>query len=82
MLRRLSLLECSLDADELSARAKRLSALEARALESGPHGLGFAPDPALAAEIAELASLETQCCKVRFRLEIEPDSLLLVVDPR
>jgi hypothetical protein len=83
LLSRLSELECSLDAEGSTARENRLSALAARATEQkqSPRGLvlRFPPDPALAAEAAEIAALEAQCCGAAFTVEIGRDDLVLVL---
>jgi len=41
--------------------------------------LRFPPDPALAAEAAEIAALEAQCCGAAFTVEIGRDELVLVL---
>ncbi len=83
ILSRLAGLECSLDANGRTAREGRLSALAARATrqEQAPRGLElrFPPDPALAAEAAEIAALEAQCCGAAFTVEIGRDELVLVL---
>ena len=83
MLERLPTHACSLGERDRSERAKRLLALAARAssTEGSPGGerLSFPPDPELAAELAEVAALETQCCPVAFTLAIERDALVVEV---
>ncbi len=71
--------ECSLEPDERRARLSRLRALEARAIGRRGDRLLFPRDPALAAEMAELAALETGCCPVSFRLEISRSQMMLEV---
>ena len=77
MLRRLTLASCTLDADERAERVRRLEALAARATSRAGNELRFPPDAKLAAELAEAAALETQCCGVSFRLELDRDGITL-----
>ena len=81
MLERLPTHACSLGERERSDRAKRLLALAARASSADEPAdaerLSFPPDPELAAELAEVAALETQCCPVAFTLTIERDALVV-----
>ena len=80
MLRRLTLASCTLDAGERAERVQRLEALAARATSRTADELRFPPDAQLAAELAAAAALETLCCNVSFRLELDRDGMTLVVD--
>jgi hypothetical protein len=77
--------ECTLEDDDRVRRGERLAALAARATsrESTPEGFRFTfpPEPALAAEAAQLSVLETQCCGVAFTLDIKPHELVLLLCP-
>jgi hypothetical protein len=70
---------CSLPSDRRAGRARRFAALRHRALEMSEDNeqldILFLRDSALAAELAELAALEAECCSVRTTIEVGPDSI-------
>ncbi len=76
-------MSCSLEPAEKRDRLADFAALalraEERIEEQDTISLRFFPDPDLAREAAELASRETDCCSfIKFRLEIQAESLLMV----
>ena len=70
---------CTLSEEERTQRGHRIAALRARAIEDNDTSdslrLVFLRDPDLAAELAELAAREAECCGVVARLDIGPDTV-------
>jgi hypothetical protein len=77
VIERLAMLECALTDEARADRARRWRAVQARSSERTETELIFATDARLAAELAELAALETVCCRAGFRLEIAPSGIRL-----
>jgi hypothetical protein len=70
---------CSLGDQERTERAGRWKAVAARATARSEEALVFPSEPALAAELAELAVLETECCGASFRIDVAPGAIRLAL---